>query len=1117
MSNASGQGGYVIGLDIGANSVGWSVVREEEGEGVGVERLGVRCFEAGVEGDIESGRDASRAAKRRTARLMRRQNWRRQRRLLRVLRLLQTHDLMPAGKVSQADERHVLLLKLDNTLRQKWIAKADRVGQHLLPYLLRSRALEQPLELHELGRALYHLAQRRGFKSNRKDKEGRPQEDKQEPKAAADKDKKQGLKEEIKHLADELREVGLTLGQFFARLDPEQRRIRGQHTSRRMYEEEFDKIWAAQAAHHPSSLTEEARKAIRHATFVQRPLKSAKGLIGHCTLEPSRRRAALALPIAQCFRMLQKVNDLTVIEPTGEERDLKADERKKLLNALEVQGGLTFKQARKLLGLVETRTRTNKDTGRKEIAKLGHHFNLESGGEEKLPGNRTTARMLPVFGQRWLEMKREEQEAVVVEILGFQNPDALAERARKAWGLTEKEAAELAEVDLEDERAAHCRTALVRLVEAMEDGTAFATAKLRLYPQASKPQLAVEQLPPVKTVIKDLKNPAVMRALTEVRKVVNAVVRCYGKPSAVRIELARDLKRPRKDRERLTKQNRENEAERRKAKERLLAEEKLPGASAQDVEKVLLADECGWRCPYTGRQMTWSTLFGPEPQFDVEHILPRRYLDNSFANKTLCDVAFNRNRKRDRLPAEVFDAGSEEWREVMDRLSRFTGRLGKEKLRRFQLTREAVALEFGEEYPVRALSDTRYASRLAGEYVALLFGGQVDENGRRRVQVSSGQVTALLRAQWGLNDILPSLDDCPNTAAKGLGEKLRADHRHHAIDAVVVALTTPATTKRLADEAERAAARGERRSQIPAPWNDLYEQTRQAAGHVVVSHRADRKVGGPLHAETVYSKRFTYAGKEGVHHVRRPVSRLSVQDFSEVAQDESVTRGIVDKTIRELVRKKWEELGKGEPAKVFQKDESHPCLLTRDGRRIPIHRVRVAVGDNPVKLGKGARERYVDSGKDTLHHTCIVARQTRQGERWEDRPADRLTVHERLSKDKPLIGPQLAAGERMVMWLCKGDMIEMDEEKGARALYVVRGISQRDIKVRRHNDARTDQEIQEAGERKRFRISSADTLRERNARKMTISPLGEVWPREIAGDGRADRRHIGGGGIPARP
>jgi len=154
-----------------------------------------------------------------------------------------------------------------------------------------------------------------------------------------------------------------------------------------------------------------------------------------------------------------------------------------------------------------------------------------------------------------------------------------------------------------------------------------------------------------------------MRTLSELRKVVNEIIRTYGKPFRIRVELARDLKNPRKRREEHSKNRDRNHKAREKAKERILSEMKNEGIAVnrRDQEKLLLADECNWTCPYCG-----VSLGGMKNLFDfgdvqVEHIIPRSVsFDNSFGNKTLSCQSCNQT-KGSKTPFDVFAGDNMQW------------------------------------------------------------------------------------------------------------------------------------------------------------------------------------------------------------------------------------------------------------------------------------------------------------------------------------------------------------------------------------------------------------------------------------------------------------------------
>ncbi len=1033
---------YALGLDIGVASIGWALIDlDEDGNPSGIRRIGSHTFDPGVEGNVESGRDEARGKARREARLPRRMFWRRQRRRRKILGLLQRAGLLPPGDINSPQAIHDYLLAVDAQLRQKHLTDGDRIAAHVLPYRLRAAALDHPLEPLELGRAFYHLAQRRGFLSNRK---------------SLKKDEDEGVvKEGISDLQAAMDAAGArTLGEYFARIDPEAERIRRRWTGRQMYVDEFNRIWTAQAPHHSPTLTDVFRKQLHAAIFFQRPLKSARHLIGACELVPGARRAAMADRLVQRFRILQKVNDLEINPPDASPRPLTSDERTRLIDALCRDGDLTFAQlkSKKLLGLPK-----------------GTTFNFEQRDEEKkLPGHRTDERMRTVFGERWDKLSEDERDAIVLEVLSFEKPDALARRATKAWGLDTAAAKMLSEMRLEQGYAAHSRQALRRLVQRMADGTRYATARRELFPDSFRPVEPVDRLPPVDKALGAVRNPAVERALTELRKLVNEIIRVHGKPAVIRIELARDLKRARKERERKSREIDEQTKLRDKAKARILAEAGISQPRRSDVEKALLWEECAGTCPYTGRPIEFRSLFGANPQFDVEHIIPlSRSLDNSFLNKTLCHHEENRDRKRNRTPFEAYGHDETRYAQILSRVRRFCGSGRDAKLRRFQMT------EIPEDFVSRQLNDTRHASTRAAEYLGLLYGGRIDSEGRLRIQVSTGGLTAHLRNEWMLNAIL---DDG--------GQKTRDDHRHHAVDALVVALTGPAQVKMLQEAAERASAEGRRLfAQIREPWPRFLEEARDKVLRICVSSRQHRKIAGDLHEDTNYSKEYALKDKNGkvrpVRHVRKPVDGMNDTQVDD----------IVDPVVREKVRA-W--LQNPPPA---GKDGTRPppTLQSRDGRQIPIKTVRVRKAVATVPVGRGARTRYVKPGAN--HHSVIVATLANDGNeiRWEDHPVTRLAVHERKAEGVPIIQKDWGGNKRFKFSLAANEYLVVRTEEGNEELIRLLSVSEGMNEFRLHCDARPATEARKRGSGARI-IMSGDAMRKRQARKVRITYLGEIIP-----------------------
>lgn len=1060
---------YHLGLDLGVRSLGWAAVRIDS-HPLEILTVGVRCFEAGVEGDIAKGKDASRANKRRQKRSARRQLRRQAARLTKLFRALQCAGLLPAEPSKTPEDRHALLDKLDVDLRAESLHQAGHQEEQVFLYRLRAQAAGgEKLPAFVVGRALYHLAQRRGFLSNRKAEAAEAVKGEDKAGKGAEEEKKLSVKDikgQIKALDEACGEQ--TYGSFFAQQNPLVRRIRQRWLGRDRIKQEFDAIWQAQSQYHSELMTEAARKEIFNAIFFQRPLKSAKGLVGRCELESGRRRAGQALLIAQRFRLLQMLNNLTIRQPGEAERNLREDERQKLHGALDSEGDQTFAACRKLLALPRT-----------------VKFNYEEGGEKRLVGNRTQAKFLVILGERWKQLSSPERDRLTLEILHYQKADALRKRLVEHWRFTERQAEALAEVTLEPGYGAHSRPALEKLVALMEapPWPTYSEARKQCYPESFAAREALDELPPAVRAFPDLRNPAVTRALTELRKVVNHIVRRYGRPEIIRIELARDLKKSRKERKRAAERIEVNRKQREKAVERILEELPKQFRSKEDVRKsditkVLLAEECNWRCPFTDTSFGWADLLGANPKVDVAHIYPRRYLDDSFANLTLCQAEENRHRMGDQLPHDAYGQKEECWSQILNRVRRFQGALKFEKLRRFETT------NVPEEFAARQLNDTRHASVKAADYLGLLFGGRVDADGKQRVFTVAGGITAQVRQAWELNRIL------------GRGDKNRDDHRQHAIDAIILALTGPVLIGELERAAARTLPRGDRLllRDVPLPRPDFVKHAGDKVLAILVSHRVDHRLGGPLHAETNYSPSIG-----GHHHVRKALHKLTETEIKGDAIVDPVVRALVQAKYAEL-QKKHAELGGGKPTKVkpariFADPSSHPYLSNRHGDPVPIHKVRVATDVKPLP---GIYGRFVAAAPGTNHHLEIVAEldENAQDRCWVEKPiVTRLEAYKRHAARQSIVQRDWSPNEQFVFSLAPGDYLEWTDADCVRRIYRIISISPGNIECRRPEDGRPSTMIRKLrGER--IIITNVDSLRKRAARKVTVTPLGEVLPCE---------------------
>jgi CRISPR-associated endonuclease Csn1 len=1110
----------VLGLDIGVASVGWALVRFVDNcqTPVGVKHVGVRRFETGTDGGeagIEKGKDESRAAARRTARGQRRLLDRRSQRTANTLRHLQSGGLLPAGRATRGDARHdyirsldaeLMVLTLQRLLRRQAGLDALTAAQMVatrFPYLLRAAALDEPLSSYELGRIFLHLSQRRGFKSNRKEahklaladqeragEKARKAKAEKADKSSADADDPKATLDAIESLREKMKTTNApTLGAYLSGLNPHKQRIRTLRTSRDMFETEFEKIVEAQASRHAILRDDEFLRRLRHALFFQRSLKSARRLRNKCELMSPRRCVARASLSFQRYRMVTEVNNLRVVEATGEVREMSSGERKALYAALSDAHHLTLIQAREKAGLPKG-------------AKWTIELDKQLAKGKRLPGEALGGALRKVAPHWWTMAQSEEREKLVAALRGAETNEKLVAALRmEPWGFDEDTARAIAAVPLEEGYGAYSRSAISKLLPLLEDGKTLPAAIKSAFPETKSIE-ACDLLPPIVKALGDLRNPAVMRSLTELRKVVNHIVRRYGKPDLIRVELARDLKRGRQERMAIFRNNQDRQAEYDKFDE--AARAKVPSLppgrlSRRDRVKWALAEECGWICPYTG-----GTHFTPHDLFngvmEIEHIIPRsQHGDDGFNNLTLCRATENAV-KSGRTPFEAYGHDEAKYREILSRVGRFKGRGAAVKLEAFNRRDTSDEL-----FAMRHLNDTRYISRLAVRYLGHLYGfvddptraRAIDPLGRLRVQSNTGGLTDLLRRKWQLMRVMdkllrahPGAPVLPTVLSNEERDELnkRVDHRHHAMDAVVVALTTPAFVNQLANiarEAELKKLPHDRLPPIPDPWAGFLEEVENALSRIVVSQRPDRRINGPLHKATNYSRPITSGDGKLRTHLRVPINDSSLRPAK-----------IPDKGLREAVERK---LGHGKPDKTF--DPSRPETLPvvgNDSGVHPVKRVRVEAFDKTShlrKLGGGYGTRYVLRGGN--NHLVIYQVLDEMGQPQKDRKGQSefgwklcptVEAMDRLRKREAIV--QVPANCKLVAEVRRGDYFQLTDDNDLVGLYVVDNISDGDIQLRlAHLLPDKDARKIECG---RPRIASVRAWIAAKPRKMSISVLGEV-------------------------
>jgi CRISPR-associated endonuclease Csn1 len=899
---------YRLGIDIGTNSLGWCLLElDHAGEPCRLLDIGVRIF--------KDGRDpksrASLAATRRLARAMRRQRDRRLGRKHLLIDRLVSNGLMPRDP----SERKTL--------------------EALDPYLLRAEGLDRALTPHEFGRALFHLAQRRGFQSNLK----------------TDRASKSGVTKEAQAKLREAAASYRTLGEYLHRkgvgiairtLDgkvTDQRKLvrfrphaKGAkveydlYPTRAMYRDEFERLWAAQQRF-GLKLSKEAFEEIARAIFHQRKLKDVP--VGKCTFEPDDRRAPIALPTAQRFRILQEVNNLEWIGRDRRGNRLTQTQREKILRLMERQKSVSFDKMRGIIG---------------EGSEI--KFNLESEKRTKLDGDAVSVVMADKsrFGDRWWRLDLEDRDAIVEAWLAEEDDERLVRKAIEEWRITPEQAESVVAAPLPDSHYRLGRNAILKLLPLLEKGVRYYDAARQIYKDHARlPDGEIlDELPyygkrlshytaevpsasdPGEREFGRLANPTVHVALNQLRRVVNELIREHGHPAEIVIELARELPLGKEELLKREGEQRKNQERNEAAREEIATLLRDAGATEGEVAAALargdavlrlrLWKELGTppdtRCPYTQDQVGIRRLFSHEVHID--HILPfRRTHDDSYANKIICMRRSN-DLKGDKTPWEAFHGNPPgyDWDSILLRAAALpknkAWRFAEDAMEQFKRRdRFGVPKELAEQFTAqddflaRHLIDTQYLSRVAREYLTAVCDPY-------KVWPITGGTTALLRGKWNLSALMPThniqggADDAP-------ARKSRLDHRHHAIDAFVVACTSRSMLQRIASAADDQ--RDRLIETMPVPWGEFRDELREGLRRIVVSHRPDHgstgidprtgraRTTGALHNDTAYFP-LSAPEKDGASRV---VSRKPIASFETMEEIDAIPDAALRKRLREFV------------------------------------------------------------------------------------------------------------------------------------------------------------------------------------------------------------------------
>lgn len=852
----------ILGIDTGTNSLGWAIVEKQDDEYKLIDR-GVNIFQEGVK--IEKGKELSKAAEKTSYKSTRVRYYRIKLRKIKLMKILSAYHLCPPVSQEEFSVWRHRSIYPKNELLLKWESTDEDSNKN--PYYYRFKCLTKKLDLDDveqrylLGRALYHINQRRGFLSNRKNIG----------------DDSGVVKTGISDLTKEMHEAGCQyLGEYFYKLYQQKAKIRNHYTDRNEhYLKEFKAICAKQ------ELDYDLVSKLEHAIFDQRPLKSQKGLVGHCPFERKKTKCPSSHPLFEEFRMLEFINNIKIQTPHDDTlRPLNEEERKAILPKFYRKSKPSFNFediAKELAG-------HNKYAFYKKPQGKPYLFNYCM--DTSVSGCPITAGLKEIFGEDWLISvsevydKADGKSALQVMndiwhvLFDFSDKEHIVKFGKEHLQLDEENAKKLSNIKVYSDYASLSLKAICKILPYLRRGLIYPIATflaklediipaeiwkggsasdqivsdilaaidakdnnpaddrttercikdylMKTYHLAENevnslyhPSM-IEVYPHVpedknklgSPRISSVRNPMAMRSLFRLRHVINALLRegKIDRNTTIHIEFARELNDANK-RKAISRMVKDNEKERSKAKNeiiRLYKEEtdNTIEPTDNDILKYLLWEEQNHRCIYTDKQIGIVDFLGKNPKFDIEHTVPRSVGgDTTKMNLTLCDSSFNRNIKQTCLPSELSNH-----EEILNRIAPW-----KEKYENLdkQIRKKRTSATMDKEQKDKIIQDRNLLKLQRdywyGKYQRFVMTTVPEGFSRRQgTDISLISKYARLYLKSFFNRVFTVKGIATSDFRKIWGiqdvytKKARVNHVHHCIDAIVIACLGPSEYSKLA-------------------------------------------------------------------------------------------------------------------------------------------------------------------------------------------------------------------------------------------------------------------------------------------------------------------------------
>lgn len=900
----------ILGLDIGIASIGFSVINyDDENFNGEILKTGVRTFEAcevaKTKAPLNAERRIFRGARRRLSR--------------RAYRLRAIKQLFIANKY--LSENDISNLFHNNTKRiDTWI--------------LRKEALSRELTIEEFYRVLHQIAKRRGFKSIRKSEEAKTEGNL------------------LKCISENKQQFEggnfQTVGEMFATIyeHSAKRNKRDDYKNsipRDLLEQEIKTIFEKQRSFGSEFANKDFEEEYMKIAFYQRPLQSMENMVGNCQFEKDEKRAPKASYTAEIFVATQKLVNTKLILEDGTSVDLAPKQIQDLINIAHQKAKLTYKQARKELGLVESiRYKTlqyGKKTKDKKTGELVEINPEDATLIELKKYHEIKKAIIKVFGNEYFDNLNNKEllfNEIATALTYEKSDEAITKR------LLDKDIAqEIIDCikDLSASKVMHLS------IKAMQKITPYMLQGLKYNEACAEAEYDFKnaivsknkEYLPVLDQSELTTNPVVNRAISQTRKVVNALIREYGRFDRIIIETARDLGKSAEERNKIKSGQEDFRKEKELARQRCFKHGVNPG-SKNNLLRFRLWEEQGGFCPYSRKAIDIRRL-SDENYTDIDHIIPySRCYDDSLNNKVLCLADQNRM-KGNKIPYEYF--GSKvDWTEYCAWIK--TLNLKSPKINR--LIRKSYSKDDSDGFSSRNLNDTRYITVFIKDYI--------QANLDIKVETRNGSLTAFLRNQWGIN------------------KDREENDRHHAVDATIVACSTKGMVKFLSTisaQRENYDFINHMKPRFKKPWGTFSEDLEKSIGEIFVSRAPRNKIPGGIHEATIRSSKHL---DEGFTTLKTPIQKIDLKKLEDMHEKE---RNIV---VYNLLKERLEQFD-NKPERAF----AEPIYM-------PLSEVKKQAGIKPYEIktikikSKGTSGILVHNGfanNDSMPRVDVFSKKNKKG------------------------------------------------------------------------------------------------------------------------------------------